>query len=207
MPIKKISKLTTVITVIGVLYSIYLIRQNPQPFGKLALLAFVIFGLTIFAKHKIVKRSIQGISIIVGLLLLVLGTRSLMFNITGEEFFESDTEVVFSKYSFSESLKKAETENKLLFVDFYTVWCGPCVTFHREVLNNEEVASYMNEAFINTKYNLYKGEGLKLKEIYEVYYVPRFLILDTKGNIVEDISTDSTLTSQRMVQISKKYIK
>ncbi|RZN80624.1 MAG: thioredoxin family protein [Winogradskyella sp.] len=205
--IKAILKYKIAIAVIGILYATYLIIQNPQPFGKLALIAFIVFGLSLLIKHKIVERVLLTVSIVAGLLFSVLGARSLMLNESVEDFFEADTEVVFSKLSFSESLKIAEVKDKLLFVDFYTIWCAPCVKFHKDVLNNEEVAYYMNDAFVNLKFNLYKGEGIQLKEKYNVYYVPRFLILDPKGNIIEDISTDSILTAERMIKISKKYNK
>ncbi len=206
MSIKKHTITEIIIVLLGLLYAVVLILKNPQPFGKVALGTIVVFAAVSLIKHKLLRRALQSITLVVTLLFLVLGTRSLNFNITNEALLESATKVAFSKQSFAESLKKAETENKLVFVDFYTAWCPPCIKFHKEVLNNQEVASYMNKAFINTKFNLYKGEGITLKETYDVYYVPRFLILDTKGIIIEDISTDSTLTAQRMIQISKNYI-
>lgn len=203
---KRFSKYEIIVLLAGITYAVFLIIQNPQPFGKIALVAFLVFALTYFIKHKILKRATQAIILIAGLLFSILGTRSLLFNNTNETLLEQDTEVVFTKLSFSESLKKAKRESKLVFVDFYTVWCPPCINFHKEVLNNKEVAPYMNRAFINTKYDLYKGEGVTLKETFNVSYVPRFLILDSEGTIIEDISTDSTLTAERMIQISKQYL-
>jgi len=206
MRIKRYSKYEIVILIIGILYAIFLIVQNPQPFGKIALAIFLVFALTLHIKHSRAKRISQVIVLIAALLFSILGTKSLLFNKTNRTFFEQDTKVVFTKLSFSESLQQAKTENKLMFLDFYTVWCAPCIKFHKEVLDDVEVASYMNKAFINAKYNLYEGEGISLKETYKVSYVPRFLIVDTNGTIVEDISTDSELTADRMIDISKKYI-
>lgn len=200
------SKYLIVVTIIGVVYAMVLIFQNPQPFGKIALLAFVVFGMTLLIRQRTLRTVLLSITFICGLLFSVLGTRSLFSNVTNEELLESATKVNFSKLQFSESLEKADAENKLVFIDFYTAWCPPCIKFHKEVLDNDSVAYYMNKAFVNTKFNLYKGEGIKLKDTYNVYYVPRFLIVDTNGNIIEDISTDSTLTTQRIIQISKKYM-
>lgn len=207
MSMNNISKYVIAITIIGGVYATFLVFKNPQPFGKIALLAFVVFGMALLIRQKTLRTVLLSIAFFGGLLFSVLGTRSLLFNMTNEELLESATKVNFSKSLFSESLKKAEVENKLVFIDFYTTWCPPCITYHMDVLNDKNVAFYMNKAFVNTKFNLYKGEGIKLKDTYDVYYVPRFLIVDTKGNIIEDISTDSTLTAERMLQISKKYTK
>ena len=36
------------------------------------------------------------------------------------------TGIYFDELSFEEALEKAKKSNKLLFVDCYTSWCGPC---------------------------------------------------------------------------------
>ena len=207
MTIKKLHKLEIIISLLGCIYASILILKNPQPFGEIALFASIVFFLFSFIKKAIIRKSLQGLALAAVLLFSILGTRSLMFNISNEELLESPTKVQFFKSTFKASLEKAKSENKFVFIDFYTVWCGPCIEFHKNVLSNNEVAKYMNNTFVNTKYNLYKGEGIKLREIYNVNYVPRFLIIDTEGNIVEDISTDSIVTAQRMIKITKNYTK
>ena len=32
----------------------------------------------------------------------------------------------FRSIDFNEALKQSQAENKLVFIDFYTDWCGPC---------------------------------------------------------------------------------
>lgn len=34
--------------------------------------------------------------------------------------------VIFEKGTWKEVLEKANRENKIIFVDIYTSWCGPC---------------------------------------------------------------------------------
>ena len=35
--------------------------------------------------------------------------------------------IQFETGSWKEVLQKAKQENKLIFVDLYTTWCGPCI--------------------------------------------------------------------------------
>lgn len=42
--------------------------------------------------------------------------------------------IAFRELSFANALKMAKEENKLLFVDCFTTWCGPCRMLSKVVL-------------------------------------------------------------------------
>ena len=47
--------------------------------------------------------------------------------------------------------QKAKAENKYIFVDCYTTWCGPCKMMEAEVYPQKEVGDYFNAHFVNVK--------------------------------------------------------
>ena len=57
--------------------------------------------------------------------------------------------VIFEKGTWKEVLEKANRENKIIFVDIYTSWCGPCKNVAKTVFPNAEFGAYYNEHFIN----------------------------------------------------------
>ena len=86
--------------------------------------------------------------------------------------------------SFDEALALAEEEEKLVFVDVYTMWCGPCIVMQETVFPLPEVGEYFNEKFVNYKLDMENEDqnGPELGTRYKVGVVPTYLILDTEGN-------------------------
>lgn len=101
--------------------------------------------------------------------------------------FAQDRSVNFEHGTFNETLTKAKEAKKLVFMDGYTSWCGPCKFMATKVFTQNKVADFFNENFINAKFDMEKGEGVDLAKKYEVKAFPTFLILDTEGNVVHRI--------------------
>ncbi|MDZ4844129.1 MAG: thioredoxin family protein [Chitinophagales bacterium] len=89
----------------------------------------------------------------------------------------------FFEGKWGEALKEAKSENKLLFVDAYAVWCGPCRWMANNVFPDEQVSKYFNENFINYKLDMEKGEGPKIAQNYKVTAYPTLLFIDSEGNV------------------------
>jgi thioredoxin-related protein len=81
-------------------------------------------------------------------------------------------------------LAKAKTENKVIFMDAYTTWCGPCKKMAADVFPQKEVGDYFNKQFINVKMDMEKGEGLDLARKYKIRAYPTYLFIDGNGELV-----------------------
>ena len=104
------------------------------------------------------------------LIVVVLGATTISFaSAQGIKFVESN---------FKEALAQAEQENKLLFMDCYTSWCGPCRLLANRVFPNDSIGQFFNKHFISLKMDMEKGGGPALARQYGVKAYPTLLVID-----------------------------
>lgn len=84
---------------------------------------------------------------------------------------------------FQEALDKAKADGKLVFIDCYTSWCGPCKRLSAQVFTQPQVGAYFNEHFVNVKFDMEQGEGPDIANRYQVRAYPTLLWLDGDGNV------------------------
>ena len=92
--------------------------------------------------------------------------------------------IEFEKGSWDEILAKAAQEEKIIFVDAYATWCGPCKMMDAKVFTDPAVGAYFNKTFVNAKIDMERGEGPKLALKYRVRAYPTFLFVDQDGELV-----------------------
>jgi thioredoxin-related protein len=88
----------------------------------------------------------------------------------------------FSKLTWKETLAKAKKENKMIFVDVYTTWCGPCKLLKKNTFPDKALGDYFNKNFINIAIDAEEGEWIKFAEQNNIQGFPTLLIIDKNGN-------------------------
>ena len=135
----------------------------------------------------------------IGVIILGIGAFMLTTSTTcsSEEQKETETKVTveagkiksgkginFIKGDLEKAKKQAEKEGKLIFVDCYTDWCGPCKRMAGTTFKDPEVAKFFNENFINLKVEMEKdSSGPEMARQYKVAAYPTLLILDPSGKL------------------------
>lgn len=92
--------------------------------------------------------------------------------------------IEFFHGTWEEALEVAAAEEKLIFVDAYTTWCGPCKRMAANVFTQEQVGAYFNENFVNLKIDMEKPDGIQFRQKYPVSAFPTFYFIDEKGKTV-----------------------
>ena len=80
-----------------------------------------------------------------------------------------------------EAAMKAKKENKLVFVDCFTQWCGPCKKMLGTVFPQEKVGRYMNANFVSIKIDMEAAYAEGLARTWQVSAYPTFIIFNAEG--------------------------
>jgi thiol-disulfide isomerase/thioredoxin len=95
--------------------------------------------------------------------------------------------------SWQQVLQKAKAENKLIFVDCYASWCGPCKWMDHQVYDNDVVGDFMNKTFITVKVQMdttgndasgtceWYATAHEIGKQYHVKAYPTFLFFSSDG--------------------------
>ncbi|WP_299175876.1 thioredoxin fold domain-containing protein [uncultured Chryseobacterium sp.] len=92
--------------------------------------------------------------------------------------------IKFEDSNFATLVAKAKKENKLIFIDAYASWCGPCKLMVKNIFPLKSVGDYYNSHFINAKIDMEKGEGIALAKKYSVSAFPTYLFINGDGEVV-----------------------
>ncbi|MRT94707.1 thioredoxin domain-containing protein [Ancylomarina sp. 16SWW S1-10-2] len=95
--------------------------------------------------------------------------------------------IEFEHGTFSEAVAKAKKENKLVFMDCYTTWCGPCKYLSKTIFTQKEVGDFFNKNLVSFKLDCEKGEGPALATKFGISSYPTLLFIDGEGNAVHKL--------------------
>lgn len=107
----------------------------------------------------------------------------------------------FEHGTWKEVLAKAQLEEKPIFVDAYTTWCGPCKWMSKEVFSQSPVGKYINSHFIAYKMDMEKGEGPAFAKANNVMAYPTLLYFDSQGNLLHKAA--GARDAEGLIQLSK----
>ena len=85
---------------------------------------------------------------------------------------------------FKDAVAKAKQTGKMVFLDCYTSWCGPCKMMANTVFPQEKVGAYMNPRFVSIKINMEQGEGVELAKKLQISAYPTFVFFNGDGQEV-----------------------
>lgn len=92
--------------------------------------------------------------------------------------------IQFQDIPFKDLVAKAKKEKKLVFIDAYASWCGPCKMMEKNVFVTKSVGDFFNKNFVNARIDMEKGEGREIAAKFAVRSYPTYLFLNGEGELV-----------------------
>jgi len=128
--------------------------------------------------------------------------------------------------SFEEAVEKSKTEQRKIFIDVYTDWCGWCKVMDKNTFTDPKVAKMLNEKFYPVKFNaeqredvVFRGNTFKFVESGRSGYhqmaaallnnkmsYPNFVFLNEEFQIVPVIQGYSSLPGYRKPEEFYPYL-
>lgn len=93
----------------------------------------------------------------------------------------------FFEGSWREASAEAQKQDKYLFIDCYTDWCGWCKVADKKTFPNEDVGKLLNEYFIPIKLDMETNAGVRLAMKYRVTGFPSYLVFSPDGILVHKV--------------------
>ena len=100
----------------------------------------------------------------------------------GENADSSPLTIVEQDYE--RALELAAEQDKLLFIDFYTVWCGPCKQLDKYVFHNDSVGRLLGRQIVLLQYDAEQDTTFHLSKKYHVNSYPTGLLLTPEGRVL-----------------------
>lgn len=75
---------------------------------------------------------------------MILCSGALLFVATAWNQFDPNTKtgIEFTEGSWDDIVRRAREENKIIFLDIYASWCGPCKMLKHNTFSDAEVGKY-----------------------------------------------------------------
>ncbi len=98
--------------------------------------------------------------------------------------YSQNRSITFIEKPWQDILTLAKAENKLIFLDAYTSWCGPCKWVAANMFTKDTIADYYNKSFVCAHFDMEKGEGIQLAQVYQIKAYPTLLFINPEGTMI-----------------------
>ncbi len=121
-----------------------------------------------------------------------------------EQGVASNHSIYFLPISIDSAFAMAKSENKLLFIDVYTDWCGPCKKMEKVVFSDKAIAKTYNAQFISIRINAESPEHKNFVEKLNLNSFPTLLYYSSDGDLLERVGGYKGV--DELLEITKKVI-
>lgn len=117
---------------------------------------------------------------------------------------KADTGIQFVEANWAKAVGEAKKQKKMIFIDAYTSWCGPCRMLKQNTFTDKAAGDYFNKHFINIALDMEKGDGLAFAQKYQVAAYPTLFIMDAEEKSVT--TSEGYINPAQLIEFGKYVI-
>ena len=111
----------------------------------------------------------------------------------------------FIENDWNQALQTAKDQKKLVFLDIYATWCGPCKMLKQYTFTDSAVGNFFNKNFVNISVDGEKGVGPQLAQQYSIEGYPTLIVADATGKPV--LLTAGYMPADALMQFASEALK
>jgi thiol:disulfide interchange protein len=116
-----------------------------------------------------------------------------------------DEGIKFFQGSWADALKESGKKDKLIFLDAYAAWCGPCKMMAKQTFTDSKVGKMFNEEFINVKMDMEKNsDGPRLSKKFALTAYPSLYFVDKNEKVVH--MTLGYHKPKQLIEVAKQVL-
>lgn len=113
-------------------------------------------------------------------------------------YFDSDFQRVF---------QLAAKHDRMVFMDFYTVWCGPCQYFEKNIKHDRIFKSYMTDKFYTVQIDAELEQNKEIVSRYNPTGYPTFVIANSKGEEIDRFGGLTEKLPENFIHLIERVLK
>ena len=112
--------------------------------------------------------------------------------------------IQFVEANWAKAVAEAKKQKKMIFIDAYTSWCGPCRMLKQNTFTDKAAGEYFNKHFINIALDMEQGDGLAFAQKYQVAAYPTLFIMDAEEKSVT--TSEGYINPGQLIEFGKYVI-
>lgn len=116
----------------------------------------------------------------------------------------SEVGIKFVEPNWAKAIAEAKKQKKMIFIDAYTTWCGPCRMLKQNTFTDKAAGDFFNKHFVNIALDMEKGDGLAFAQKYQVAAYPTLFIMDPEEKSVT--TSEGYINPAQLIEFGKYVI-
>lgn len=112
--------------------------------------------------------------------------------------------IQFIEANWSKAIEEAKKQKKMIFIDAYTSWCGPCRMLKQQTFTDKAAGDFFNKNFVNIALDMEKGDGIAFAQKYQIAAYPTLLIMDADQKSVS--MSEGYINPSQLIEFGKYVI-